>query len=45
MSENLGRQKVAALDDLYTAFSEACAPGWDGYDAASEMDPGIRTRG
>jgi hypothetical protein len=31
----LGKQKGDALDELYVAFSESCAPGWDGYDASS----------
>jgi hypothetical protein len=31
----LGKQKGDALDELYAAFSESCAPGWDGYDASS----------
>lgn len=31
----LGKEKQDALDNLYTAFSESCTPGWDGYDAAT----------
>jgi hypothetical protein len=45
MSQNLGRQKGDALDDLHAAFSESCAPGWDGYDAASaSYDSYLRTK-
>jgi len=34
-SREAGRLKGDALDSFYAAFSESCAPGWDGYDAAS----------
>jgi hypothetical protein len=29
------RHKPNALDALHAAFAESCAPGWDGYAAAS----------
>ncbi len=32
---SLGKAKSDALQNLYTAFSEACQPGWDGYGAST----------
>lgn len=31
----LGKKTLDTLDNLYAVFSDSCAPGWDGYAAAS----------